>query len=280
MSTRRDMPARYSAGCGPAAGDGDGHARGVDPTLVDPLYALPAAEFVAARNELAKRLRAEGDRATAAEVAKLRRPTATAWALNQIARERADLLDDALAAKADLRAVTEGTGRGEALDLRSATAADREATRSVIAEARARLGAEDAGLANRISSTLLAAVLDTEVLEAVRAGRLATEQDASAFSLAADPGELAEVIVLADRKPKPAPKPDEDAKRAAEEERARRRARAERERAVERLESKVERLRAAAEEAEAEARTAREAADAAERDLAAAQAALAELASD
>jgi hypothetical protein len=273
MSTRRAM-ARTVFG-GPRRRGG--HARGVDPTLVDPLYDLPAAEFVAARNALAKQLRADGDKAAAAEVAKLRRPTATAWALNQIARQRSDLLDDALAAKADLRAVTEGTGRGEALDLRSATAADREATRAVVGEARSLLGAEDAGLANRISSTLLAAVLDGVVLDAVRAGRLATEQDASAFSLAAEPGELAEVIVLADRKPKAPPKPDEDAKRQAEEERARRRARADHERAVERLESKVARLRGAAEEAEAEAREARAAADAAESDLTAAREALAEL---
>jgi hypothetical protein len=64
----------------------------MDWDLVDPLYAGPPEEFVAARDALAKRLRADGDRATAAEVAKLRRPTATAAALNQVARTVPDVL--------------------------------------------------------------------------------------------------------------------------------------------------------------------------------------------
>ncbi|HEY1119010.1 MAG TPA: hypothetical protein VGE43_14960, partial [Acidimicrobiales bacterium] len=102
-------------------------------TVVDPLYDLPAADFVAARNELAKAVRAEGERKLAAEVAKLRRPTATAWALNQIARGQAEVLEAALAAKAELRASTEGTGE---VDVRTATAADREATRAVVVAAR------------------------------------------------------------------------------------------------------------------------------------------------
>jgi hypothetical protein len=246
----------------------------VDPTLVDPLYDLPVAEFVAARNALAKELKAAGDKAGSAEVAKLRRPTATAWALNQVARRQPELLVAALTAKAELRAVTEGTGRGEDLDLRSATAADREATRAVVAAARALLGAEDAGLSNRIADTLLAAVLDSGVADTLQAGRLATEQDASAFSLAADEGELAKVIVLADRAPKKPPKPDADAKAAAAAERERRKRRAEQERTVERLEARVARLDAAAAQAEAEATEARAQATAAVDELEAARAEL------
>jgi len=246
----------------------------VDPTLVDPLYDLPVAEFVAARNALAKDLKAAGDKAGSAEVTKLRRPTATAWALNQVARHQPDVLVAALTAKAELRAVTEGTGRGEDLDLRSATAADREATRAVVAAARTLLGAEDAGLSNRIADTLLAAVLDRGVADTVQAGRLATEQDASAFSLAADQGELAKVIVLADRAPKKAPKPDADAKLAAAAERERRKRRAEQERTVERLEARVARLDAAAAQAEAEATEARAQATAAVDELEAARAEL------
>ena len=246
----------------------------MDPTLVDPLYDLPVTEFVAARNALAKDLKAAGDKEGSAEVAKLRRPTATAWALNQVARHQPDVLVAALTAKAELRAVTEGTGRGEDLDLRSATAADREATRAVVAAARTLLGAEDAGLSNRIADTLLAAVLDRGVADTVQAGRLATEQDASAFSLAADEGELAKVIVLADRAPKKAPKPDADAKLAAAAERERRKRRAEQERTVERLEARVARLDAAAAQAEAEATEARAQATAAVDELEAARAEL------
>lgn len=227
-------------------------------TVVDPLYDLPAADFVAARNDLAKAVRAEGERKLAAEVAKLRRPTATAWALNQIARGQAEVLDAALAAKAELRRSTEGTGE---VDVRTATTADREATRAVVVAARGHLGVEDAGLASRISSTLLAAVLDDGVAEVLRAGHLSAEQDASAFSLASD--DLAPVIVLADRAPKKAPRPDAAAREAADAERARKKERIERERRVQVLESRVARLEAKAEEAEQVATMARAEADAA-----------------
>ena len=247
----------------------------MDQNVVDPLYALPAGEFVAARNALAKELKAAGDKEAGAAVAKLRRPTSTAWALNQVARQQADLLDRALAAKADLRSATQGTGRGEDVDLRAATAADRDATRAVISAARALLGGDDADLANRITSTLLAAVLDDRVAAVVRAGCLSAEQDASAFSLADEgAGDLAPVIVLADRATRKAAKPDAEAKAAAETERSRRRQRADREREVERLESRVARLQGKVTEAEAELDTARSEAASAATELAAARAAL------
>lgn len=247
----------------------------MDPSVVDPLYDLPARDFVAARNALAKELRAGGDKEAAAAVAKLRRPSGTAWALNQIARHQADLLARALEAKGDLRDVTEGTGRGEDLDLRSATIADREATRAVVAAARTLLGNDDPGLANRITSTLLAAVLDPEVDAVVRTGRLSSEQDASAFSLASE--ELADVIVLADRaprKPVAAPKSDGAARQAAEDERRRRREQADRQRAVERLESRLARLEEKAVTAEAEAVAARAEAEEAAAELAIARGSL------
>jgi hypothetical protein len=231
----------------------------------------------AARNALAMVLGGAGDKVGAATVAKLRRPTATAWALNQIARRQPDLIDAALDARAALLAVTEGTGRGEAVDLRAATSQDREATRAVLAAARSLLGGEDAGLSSRITSTLLAAVVDPEVAATLVSGRLATEQDASAFSLGAEPSELAEVIVLADRAPKRAPKPDAAAKEAAEAERERRRRRADQERVVERLESKVARLDAKVADAEAVLEVAREEAAAAAAELDAARADLDEL---
>jgi hypothetical protein len=245
----------------------------VDPTVVDPLYDLPAAEFVAARNALAKELRAAGDKASAAVVAKLRRPTATAWALNQIARHQPTLIDEALDARAALLAATQGTGRGDAADLREATAADRAATRAVLGAARELLGGEDAGLSSRITSTLLAAALDPEVAATLVSGRLSAEQDASAFSLGSDPEELAEVIVLADRAPKKAkPKPDPAERAAAEAERERRRRRAEQERVVERAAAKAARLEGKVEDAQAVLDAAREEAEQAAAELAAAQA--------
>jgi hypothetical protein len=61
------------------------------------LYRLPLAEFVAARDQLARRLRTAGDRDAARRVAGLRRPSISAWAANQLAQvapsAMAELLD-------------------------------------------------------------------------------------------------------------------------------------------------------------------------------------------
>ncbi len=54
--------------------------------VTEELYGLDPNDFVAARNDLVRRLRKAGERAVAAEVAKLRRPTPAAWAVNQLVR--------------------------------------------------------------------------------------------------------------------------------------------------------------------------------------------------
>src|SRR5689334_19630400 len=55
---------------------------------LDRLYGLLLDEFTAARNELAKRLRAEGETERAETVKGLRKPSAAVWLVNQLARER------------------------------------------------------------------------------------------------------------------------------------------------------------------------------------------------
>jgi hypothetical protein len=49
------------------------------------LYRRPLGEFVAARDQLTRQLRTAGDRETARRVARLRRPSISAWAANQLA---------------------------------------------------------------------------------------------------------------------------------------------------------------------------------------------------
>lgn len=51
---------------------------------IDILFALPLAEFTAARNALAARLKKEGQADEAARVKSMPKPSATAWAVNQL----------------------------------------------------------------------------------------------------------------------------------------------------------------------------------------------------
>jgi hypothetical protein len=55
---------------------------------IDRLYGLPLAEFTSERDSLARRLRSDGSRDEAAEVASLRKPVLAAWVVNRLARER------------------------------------------------------------------------------------------------------------------------------------------------------------------------------------------------
>lgn len=56
--------------------------------VADALYGLPLGEFTAARDDYVKAARAEGDRELSRTIGKLRRPTAAAWLVNQLAREQ------------------------------------------------------------------------------------------------------------------------------------------------------------------------------------------------
>ncbi len=148
---------------------------------LDRLYALPASEFVAARNALSKRLRLAGDRDTAARVKKLSRPSVTAWAVNQLAFRAAAELEGLRAAGEKVRAAHLAGPKEQ----QAAASARRDAIAAlrVIAE----VALQEAGVApnrghrQRISQTL--EVLSSQGAEAgaARAGRLSTDLEPAGF---------------------------------------------------------------------------------------------------
>ncbi len=150
--------------------------------------------------------------------------------------------------------------------MRTSTAADRDATRAVVDAVRVLLQSDDAALAQRITATLLAAVVDPALADRLRAGRLAAEQTSPGFGFDVDD---AEIIPFQ----RPAPRGEEAAavKAAADGVRAQRRAAAEHRKLVARLEASARRLAAKADEAEQTAAAARQAADAAAAELAVAR---------
>lgn len=151
------------------------------------LFGLAPDEFTAARNALAKQLRATGAKAEAALVAKLRRPPSTAWALNKVARERPDLIDAVVAAGAALRAATEEALAGDASSLRPAHAEERRAVDTATAVAAGYLAATGQGAGDgprqRMAGTLRAAMVDPGVAVALGDGVLDDDRDAPGFGL-------------------------------------------------------------------------------------------------
>jgi hypothetical protein len=65
---------------------------------LDRLFAAPLGDFIAVRKSLAKELRDQGHGEAAAALAAAHKPTASAWAVNQVVREHRDVIGRFLAA--------------------------------------------------------------------------------------------------------------------------------------------------------------------------------------
>jgi hypothetical protein len=148
---------------------------------LDELYASDASEFVAIRKRLSAAQRDAGDRAGAKVLQGARRPSTSAWALNQLARREPQLVESLLDASSALYAAqTRGSNKPEAL--RDAIRAHRDALDAAADAATAVLGgrANDA-FRGEIISTLRAVSTDEEIERQLRAGRLIREASSSGF---------------------------------------------------------------------------------------------------
>jgi hypothetical protein len=154
------------------------------PDIADDVAALSIVEptaFTAARNERAKELRAANDRERAALVAKLPKPSWTAWALNVLARQDPDAIESWLAAGEALEAAL-GAGDRDALrdaqrDERSALAATIERASAVLAGAGRKV---DDQVAPKLTGSLRAAITDPATRDRLTRGVLVDDVDAGA----------------------------------------------------------------------------------------------------
>ncbi|GAB2831079.1 transposase [Microbacterium insulae] len=149
------------------------------------LYALPPAEFTAARN----RETGMADRAIAAQVKALRKPTVAAWTVNLLARE--GQLAEAVELSAALREAQED------LDAAELSRLGRERRQLVAALATQAVAlAKDAGVAvsaaarEDVEKTINAAVMDASAAAAVMTARLVAPLEAGAF----EPADLADAV--------------------------------------------------------------------------------------
>lgn len=155
---------------------------------IDRLYTGPPEEFVSRRDELVRTLRKDGDREAADEVKALRKPTVTAWTVNQLARREKMALRGLLTAGERLRkAHADVFGGGSWEPLRRAQEDERKAIDTLSQAAGRILEEEGSGAGGqilaRVQETLHAAAVDEELGQAVRAGRLAKEEEAAGFGL-------------------------------------------------------------------------------------------------
>jgi hypothetical protein len=146
---------------------------------IDRLYGLAPEDFIAARDQLAKELKAGGDAEGAGTVKALRRPTLAAWAVNRAVRQDSAGADALLKAgdelrKAQRRALSGVSGGG----LREATDRRRKAVRALLKTAEGILGESDrlsAGTLEAIQATMETASIDEKAGRLLREGRLSKE---------------------------------------------------------------------------------------------------------
>jgi hypothetical protein len=156
---------------------------------VERLFGLAPEAFVAARDQLARQLRRDGDAEAAARVKALRRPPLSAWAVNQLARNRGRQLARLLDAGERLRAAHQAALAGGGADeLRAAARAERQAVAGLVEAALETL--REAGhpttdaTRERVVATLHAAAADPEAADLVRSGRLTSDLAPSGFGTA------------------------------------------------------------------------------------------------
>jgi hypothetical protein len=213
----------------------------LSPAEVADLYILPSDQFTAARDALSQRLKAEGDDEEAKRVAKLRKPSVAAWALNRAARSNPELVGRLI----DSHKMLRQAGSRQAVEEASVTR--RQAVAALTDAAMAELDKGSLQTRDRVNRTLLAVATDAEGEADLGAGTLVRELEPSGGGW----GEMELPAV-------PEPDPAEQDARAADE--ARERARALDIEAID-AEAEVETAKQALAEARRRAKQARSAAD-------------------
>ncbi|MBV9797130.1 MAG: hypothetical protein JO039_03705 [Solirubrobacterales bacterium] len=153
----------------------------MDDVEVDDLYGLPLEQFVSERTTLSRELRAQGRREEAGEVARLRKPSVAAWAVNQLVRTQGNAVRELFGAGDALRDAHEQavSGRGDGAALRTAAERERAAVDALVVAARGLLSADghelSTAIIDRVAETLHAAALEDQAREQVRDARLEHE---------------------------------------------------------------------------------------------------------
>ena len=149
---------------------------------IDEMYAVPPEEFITVRDQQAAAAREAGDAKAAAALAKMRRPSRSAWLVNQLVRHRRDEVERLL----DLGSALRDAQTALAGDDLRRLSAQRSSVVSALARDARQLADElghpvNEGVERDVQSTLDAALADPDAAEQVSSGRLTTALQHSGF---------------------------------------------------------------------------------------------------
>lgn len=146
------------------------------------LYDGPPETFIARRKELAAAAKADGDKDTAAEIGRLRKPDVAAWAINLVVRSRPEVAADLVGLGARMRAAQSALDVGALQAMRG----DRDAAVEAFVRAAVEVvGAEGQRLAaagqEAVRATAIAVLADAGASDAVASALLTKPLSYSGF---------------------------------------------------------------------------------------------------
>lgn len=136
------------------------------------LYSADPDEFVERRKDLVARARAAGETSAAKQIAGLRKPTKSAWVINQLVRSAPEVPNELAGLGNELRAA-QGSLDGAAI--RELSQRRRQLVETLVRQAFAAAGLDSppAALRDEVTATLGAALADPQVAKQLAAGAMA-----------------------------------------------------------------------------------------------------------
>jgi hypothetical protein len=166
------------------------------------LYSADLDAFTEHRGDLAARARAAGEAAAAKAIAGLRKPTRSAWAVNQVVRADPSVPSRLAALGDELRAAEEAL---DGATIRELSVARRQMIDALVAQALAASGQHppSAALREELTATFAAALADPQLIAQMAAGTLVRVERRAGFGSGAVPV-LSPAPSPAARRPAPA----------------------------------------------------------------------------
>jgi hypothetical protein len=223
--------------------------------VADELYGLPPEEFMPARTTYEQQARADGDRALAAEIKALGKPSTAAWVANLLVRHHREEIENLVELGELLREAQESLAGDQ---LRALDVQRRQLVSALTRQSRALANQQghpvSSAVGQQVEDTLRAAMSDPEAGEALLEGRLTSPMSYSGMGTVVRP---ALRVVPPPREKRPAKQPATERQRSSAEARREEARRA----AEERLRREIDEARRALEEATAAAEEAADTAD-------------------
>ncbi len=151
---------------------------------LDRLYAAPLEEFTKLRNEIAALARKEGDQEAAARIAVLRKPSASAWVVNQVSRNSQVDLQRLINSGAALEEAQRQSLSGKAAGgFEAARKSESDAVRLVREAVKKMFPTVSASILDRVITSMRAGAASDEGRGLLRKGRLTEDLEPPGFGV-------------------------------------------------------------------------------------------------